>query len=55
MGAIFAERVRGSHHIFGRPGVVDIINLQAHGSAARPYQVREVRLAVIRYTLTLEA
>ena len=50
----FTERVRGSHHIFGRSGVVEIINLQAHGAAAKPYQVRQVRRAVIRYNLTLE-
>ncbi len=50
----FRERTRGGHHIFGMPGVVDIINLQAHGSAAKPYQVRQVRQAVIRYNLKLE-
>ena len=50
----FAERTRASHHTFGKPGVVDIINLQAHGSTAKPYQVRQVRQAVIRYNLTLE-
>jgi hypothetical protein len=40
----FAERVRGSHHIYTRPGVEEIINLQPlDGGLAKPYQVRQVR------------
>jgi len=39
----FRERVRGSHHIFTRNGVSEIINLQPRGSKAKPYQVRQVR------------
>ena len=47
----FAERVRGSHHIFRREGVRDRINLQRDGSHAKPYQVRQVRQAILRYRL----
>ncbi len=38
-GLDFQERVRGSHHIYSRDGVMEIINLQAKGSKAKPYQV----------------
>ncbi len=44
----FAERVRGSHHIFRRTGVRELINLQRDGSQAKPYQVRQVRQAILR-------
>lgn len=27
----FAERIRGSHHIFSRPGIDEILNLQPRG------------------------
>ena len=47
----FAERIRGDHHIFSRVGVEEIINLQAVGSKAKPYQVRQVRNLVLKYRL----
>ncbi|MDX2153703.1 MAG: hypothetical protein SFV54_23370 [Bryobacteraceae bacterium] len=47
----FAERVRGSHHIFTRGGVEEILNLQPRGSMAKPYQVRQVRNVLVRYKL----
>jgi len=51
----FEERVRGSHHIFARPGVAEIINLQPmDGGKAKPYQVKQVRAIVLRYQLSAE-
>jgi hypothetical protein len=50
----FAERIRGSHHAFIRPGVEDLINLQREGSMAKPYQVRQVRRVLTRYGLGSE-
>lgn len=50
----FAERVRGDHHIFTRPGVEEILNLQPGGAAAKPYQVKQVRAAILRYKLAAE-
>jgi len=50
----FAERIRGSHHIFAKDGVEEILNLQPKGSKAKPYQVKQVRNIVLRYKLTLE-
>jgi len=47
----FDERVRGSHHIFTRDGVEEIINLQPKGSMAKAYQVRQVRNLILRYKL----
>jgi hypothetical protein len=34
----FNERMRGSHHIFTRSGVTEIINLQPKGAKAKVYQ-----------------
>jgi len=50
----FAERTRGSHHIFTKDGVEEIINLQPKGTKAKPYQVKQVRSIILRYKLTLE-
>lgn len=47
----FKERVRGSHHIFTRPGVEEILNLQPKRSKAKPYQVKQVRAVILRYRL----
>ena len=50
----FAERVRGSHHVFHREGVEELITLQRSGAQAKPYQVRQVREGVLRYDLRRE-
>jgi len=47
----FEERVRGSHHIFTRNGIAEILNLQPKGSAAKPYQVKQVRGVILKYRL----
>ena len=47
----FDERVRGSHHLFDKQGVVEIINIQSRGGHAKPYQVRQVRNIVLKYKL----
>ena len=47
----FEERVRGSHHIFRRAGVVEKINLQREGNKAKVYQVRQVRAMILKYKL----
>lgn len=47
----FEERIKGSHHIFAREGVEEILNLQPKGSKAKPYQVRQVRNVILRYRL----
>ena len=47
----FVERIRGSHHIFRKDGVAELINLQRDGSDAKPYQIRQVRRAILKYRL----
>ncbi len=47
----FAERIRGSHHIFRRDEVAEKINLQEEGNKAKPYQVKQVRNIIVKYKL----
>ena len=47
----FTERIRGSHHIFARAGVEEILNLQTKGAKAKPYQVKQVRHVILKYQL----
>jgi len=47
----FASRVKGSHHIFHRDGVEEILNLQARGASAKPYQVKQVREVIVKHKL----
>ena len=47
----FEERTRGSHHLFRRLGVRELIDLQREGSKAKVYQVRQVRQVLLRYGL----
>jgi len=50
----FEERVRGSHHIFRKQGIRELINLQQEGNKAKVYQVRQVRQVILRYGLNIE-
>jgi hypothetical protein len=50
----FSEHVKGSHHIFTRAGVAEILNIQPRGSLAKPYQVKQVRKVIVRYRLVVE-
>ena len=47
----FDERVNGSHHIFTKENVAEIINIQSKGSKAKPYQVKQVRGILVKYRL----
>ncbi len=47
----FAERIKGSHHIFTKEGVEEILNLQPKGGKAKPYQVKQVRRVIVNYKL----
>ena len=50
----FEKRIRGSHHLFRKSGVEDKINLQRSGTNAKPYQVKQVRMVIVRYKLAGE-
>lgn len=47
----FDERIRGSHHIFTKTGVEEILNLQPKGRNAKAYQVKQVRVVIVKYRL----
>ena len=47
----FGERIRGSHHIFTKAGVEEILNLQPKGSHGKPYQVKQVRQVILQHKL----
>ena len=53
-GLGFQERVRGSHHIYSKDSIIEIINLQPKGSKAKPYQVKQVRTLILKYKLAGE-
>ena len=47
----FDERQRGSHHIFRKEGISELVNLQSDGRHAKVYQVRQVRSVIVNYNL----
>ena len=47
----FDLRTKGSHHIFSKDGVREILNLQPKDGMAKPYQVKQVRNVILRYKL----
>jgi hypothetical protein len=47
----FDERVRGSHHIFFKEGIEEILNLQPKQGKAKAYQVKQVRNLILKYQL----
>ena len=50
----FAQRIKGSHHIYSKIGVEEILNLQSLGAMAKPYQVKQVREVIVKYGLKAE-
>ena len=47
----FKKRIEGSHHIFYKEDIDEIINLQPDGKKAKAYQVKQVRDILIKYKL----
>lgn len=50
----FIQRVRGSHHIFVKEGIREMLNLQQEGHLAKPYQVRQIRKIIVEYHLEVD-
>jgi len=50
----FDERTRGDHHVFTMTGVEEILNLQPKNGKGKPYQVKQVREVLLKYSLQLE-
>jgi predicted RNA binding protein YcfA (HicA-like mRNA interferase family) len=48
----FSVRVKGSHHIFFRNDIEEIINVQPDKNKAKAYQVKQVRNLILKYNLT---
>lgn len=47
----FTERIRSSHHIFSKNNISEILNIQANGSKAKGYQVKQIRNLILKYNL----
>jgi len=47
-------RTRGSHHIYGHPGISELVNLQDVRGQVKPYQARQFLKLVERYNISLE-
>jgi len=51
----FSERIKGSHHIYFKTGIIEIINLQSIKDwKAKAYQIKQVRNVILKYELHKE-
>ena len=50
----FDSRIKGSHHIFYRKDLAEIINIQEQNGKAKPYQVKQGRELILKYNLSIE-
>lgn len=50
----FTLRTKGSHCIFFKKDVDEIINLQEKGGLSKPYQVKQVRDIILKYNLNIK-
>ena len=50
----FEERISGSHHVFGRTGIRESINVQPQGGEVKSYQVQQVRRIFEKYGIDEE-
>jgi predicted RNase H-like HicB family nuclease/predicted RNA binding protein YcfA (HicA-like mRNA interferase family) len=49
----FQVRIRGSHHLYRKEGIQEMINLQKDGNNAKPYQVKQVRAVLFKYEIII--
>jgi predicted RNA binding protein YcfA (HicA-like mRNA interferase family) len=47
-------RTKGSHHLYTRAGIEEIVNIQPKGKEAKPYQVRQVLNLLEKYNLSID-
>jgi len=51
----FQHRVKGSHNIFYKEFIFEIINIQPlKDNKAKPYQVKQIRNLILKYKLKME-
>jgi len=48
----FEMRIKGSHHIFRKENIRELVNIQKDGNKAKPYQIRQIRSILLEYNLT---
>ena len=48
------SRTKGSHHIFVRPDIPELVNLQNVKDKAKPYQIQQFLKLVEKHNLKLE-
>ncbi|MEI7898394.1 MAG: type II toxin-antitoxin system HicA family toxin [bacterium] len=52
----FQHRINGSHNIFYRESILEIINIQPlSDNKAKPYQVKQIRNLILKYKLKLKS
>jgi predicted RNA binding protein YcfA (HicA-like mRNA interferase family) len=49
----FKVRIKGSHHIYFKEGLNEIINIQEINGHAKPYQVKQIREIIINNNLEI--
>jgi predicted RNA binding protein YcfA (HicA-like mRNA interferase family) len=49
-----ARSGKGSHRIYYKEGVVEIVNIQPRNGKAKPYQVKQVRELFLKYNIDVE-
>ncbi len=49
----FTQRIKGSHYIFYKEKVQEIINIQEKDGLAKSYQVKQIRDIVAKYGLKI--
>ena len=47
------KRTKGSHHMYSRPGTVEMVNLQKDGAKAKAYQVKQVLDLIEKYGIEI--
>ena len=45
---------KGSHRIYYKEGVVEIVNVQPRDGKAKPYQVKQVRELLLKYNIEVK-
>jgi len=47
-------RINGSHHIYNRDDIPEIINIQNRQGEVTPYQIKQILVLIEKYNLTLD-
>lgn len=50
----FEERVKGSHFIYYKDGIEEIINIQSNKGNAKTYQVKQIRNLIKKHKIKLK-